>query len=145
MSVNSNASSSNAKPIFKHPVTIREQHLDSYGQVNTAIYLTLFEEARWELITQGEYGYQQVHDRKVGPIILEINLKFLKEIKLRENITITVELMSYEGKIAKLKQLMLKSNGDIAAELICTVALFDLTARKMILPTPEWLKAIGHY
>ncbi len=39
-----------------YPVTIRETHIDSLGHVNNAVYLTLFEEARWEWITAGGYN-----------------------------------------------------------------------------------------
>ncbi len=125
-----------------YEVLIRESHLDSYGHVNNATYLTLFEEARWELITQKGYGYHRVHETGLGPVILEIQLRFMRELKLRENIKITLHLVSYEGKIAKVKQQMIKPNGEVAAELLATVGLFDLKARKLISPTEEWLKAV---
>lgn len=126
-----------------YKVLIRESHLDSYGHVNNATYLTLFEEARWEIVTQRGYGYKKVHETGQGPVILEVNLKFLKELTLRETITITLELESYEGKIAKINQKMIKSNGDVASELKLVVGFFDLKARKLILPTPEWKVALG--
>ena len=50
--------------MFSYELLIREQHLDSYGHVNNATYVSLFEEARWELITRKGYGYQHVH--KIG-------------------------------------------------------------------------------
>lgn len=129
--------------MMEYKVLIREQYLDSYGHVNNANYLTLFEEARWEIITQRGYGYKKVHETKKGPVILELNLKFLKEIKLRETITITMEMISYDSKICHLYQRMIKENGDIASELKVTTALFDLVERKIIAPTPEWKEAVG--
>jgi acyl-CoA thioester hydrolase len=65
--------------IFEYEVLIKEQHLDSYGHVNNATYLALYEEARWEAITQRGYGYKTVHETGLGPIVLEVNVKFLKE------------------------------------------------------------------
>lgn len=128
---------------FRYELLIREHHLDSYGHVNNATYLTLFEEARWEIITKRGYGYEKVHETGLGPVILEVNLKFLKELKLREMIQIDFELISYEGKISKLKQTMINPRGQVACELLATVGFFDLKSRKLILPTPEWLQAIG--
>ncbi|MBO9666537.1 MAG: acyl-CoA thioesterase [Bdellovibrio sp.] len=126
-----------------YPVTIREHHVDSYGHVNNATYLALYEEARWELITPRGYGFADIHRLKQGPVILEVNIKFLKEIRLRENITITTEMMDYNGKIAHMMQKMVKADGTVASEAIFTFGLFDMKERKLVLPTPEWKKAIG--
>ncbi|MBC7420507.1 MAG: acyl-CoA thioesterase [Bdellovibrio sp.] len=130
--------------MFEYELLIREGHLDSYGHVNNATYLSLFEEARWEIITQRGYGYKKVHETGEGPVILEANIKFLKELKLREIIKITLELISYQGKISKLRQTMINPRGEVACELLVTVGFFDLKARKLILPTPEWSLAVGH-
>jgi acyl-CoA thioester hydrolase len=126
-----------------YKLLIRETHIDSYGHVNNATYLSLYEEARWEAITPRGFGFNDIHRLQQGPVILEVNIKFLKEIKLRENITIVSSIMDYEGKIGHMKQQMIKDDGTVASEAIFTFGLFDLKARKMILPTPEWKKACG--
>ncbi len=128
---------------FNYELTIKEQHLDSYGHVNNATYLSLYEEARWEAITQRGYSYETIHSTGLGPIILDVHLKFLKELKLREKINITLEVLSYEGKICKLKQQMINEKNEIASEALMTAAFFDLKNRKIILPNEAWLKAIG--
>lgn len=127
---------------FEYKVLIREQHLDSYGHVNNATYLALYEEARWEAITQRGYGYKKVHETGLGPVVLDINVRFSKELKLREMIVITLEVLSYEGKICKLKQQMIKENNEIASEALITISFFDLKNRKLISANPEWLYAI---
>lgn len=126
-----------------YQVLIRESHLDSFGHVNNATYLSLFEEARWDVVTEKGFGLYDIMKNKKGPVILEVNLKYLKEILLRETITITTDMVEYKGKIGKLKQVMIKPDGGIAAEAIFTFALFDLRERKIIDPTPEWLNAIS--
>jgi acyl-CoA thioester hydrolase len=128
---------------YEYPLVIKEHHLDSYGHVNNATYLALFEEARWEAITGRGYGFQQVHETGLGPVVLEVQLKFLKELKLREKIIITLDVESYEGKIFKLRQKMIKPNGEIAADAVFTGSFFDLKNRKLILPNADWLRAIG--
>ena len=124
-------------------IQIKESHIDSYGHVNNATYLTLYEEARWELITPRGYGFSEIHKLKQGPVILEVNLKFMKEIRLREYITITTEMMGTKGKISQMRQRMIKDNGDVASEAIFTFGLFDMKERKLIEPTTEWKKALG--
>src|SRR5690606_1902678 len=87
-----------------YPVTIRETHIDSLGHVNNAVYLTLFEEARWEWITTGGYGVAEIRHYQQSPIILDVAVKFLREVHLREAVEIESRLISYQGKIAKLEQ-----------------------------------------
>lgn len=132
-----------SKEVGTYKVLIRESHLDSYGHVNNATYLSLYEEARWELVTQRGYGYDYVHRSKQGPVILEVNLRFMKELNLREEINITTELLEYPSRIGKLLQRMIKTDGSIASEAVFTFGLFDLKTRKMIEPTPEWKRAVG--
>lgn len=129
--------------IGSYKLLIRESHLDSYGHVNNATYLDMYEEARWELVTGRGYGYKKVHQTGQGPVILEVNLKFIKELRLREEVTITTELVDYPGKVGRLKQQMIKPDGSVASEAVFTFGLFDLKARKMIDATPEWRIAVG--
>ncbi len=128
---------------FSYPLVIREQHLDSFGHVNNAAYLVLFEEARWEFITQNGYGLAQVQEWQKGPVILELNLRFKKEVKLRDQVTIVTHPAHLERKMTKLKQEMLLEGGTVAAELDLIFGLFDLQARKLIDATPEWKRALG--
>ena len=129
--------------IYRYPLTIKEFHLDSYGHVNNATYLALLEEARGEAITERGYGYDKVHESGRGPVILEANLKFSKELTLREKVVITMELVSYEGRIMKLRQHIFKENGEMACEALITAAFFDLAQRKIIMPDEAWKKAVG--
>ena len=117
--------------------------MDSFGHMNNAAYLVLFEEARWEFITRNGYGLKKVQELQQGPIVLELNLKFRKEITLREKIKITVELLETKKKISRFRQAMIKEDGTVATELELIFGLFDLRTRRLIEPTPEWKKAIG--
>lgn len=127
--------------IFKYPVLIRESHLDTFGHVNNAVYLELLEEARWELITANGYGLDKIKETGIGPTLLEINIQFLKEIKLRDEIIIETKSVSYEKKILNLEQRILRG-GELCCAAKLTLALFDLNQRKIIPPTKEWLAAI---
>lgn len=128
--------------VYTYPVTIQKSHLDVFGHVNNAVYLTLLERARWEIINNNGYGLDKMKATKLGPTIIEIKINFLKEIRLDETIIIETQLVSYERKIAKLAHRMLRGE-----ELCCTaefvIGLFDMEQRKLVAPTPEWLNALG--
>ena len=135
--------STSTPAIHEYKVLIHEAHLDTFGHVNNAVYLALLEEARWDLITHRGFGLAEVVQRQIGPTILEVNLKFRREIKNRETIVIRTWLESQEGKISRLKQAMINAKGEEACVAEFTIALFDMKARKLIAPTPEWKLAIG--
>ena len=133
------------RPLAHHlyELTILEGHLDTFGHVNNAAYLSILEEARWDMISSKGFGIPDILKTRIGPTILEIQIRFKKEIKLREKVSIESHTVSYEKKIAKLVQLIKNRDGEICTEAELTIALFDTKARKLILPTPEWLNAIG--
>lgn len=121
---------------------IKETDLDTFGHMNNAKYLSIFEEARWDWITQNGFGMKKMQQLGIGPTILEINLRFLKEIRVREEIEIESKVTSYVGKIGKLQQ-KITINSDTYCRAEFTIGLFDLNTRKLIQPIHEWLIAVG--
>src|ERR1700722_16760385 len=106
--------------VHTYPIKILEHHLDTFGHINNSKYLEIFEEARWELISQNGFGLEEVHKKMIGPIILGLTIQFRKEIKNREEIIITTQCSRYEGKVGQLVQKMIKENGDVACEATFT-------------------------
>ena len=129
--------------VHEYALVIREQHLDTFGHVNNAKYLEILEEARWDLITGNGYGLAEVIRRRIGPTILEINLKFQRELKNRQPIVIKTWMESYAGKIGRVGQEIRDPDGNLFCQALFTIGLFDLDARKLIPPTLEWLRALG--
>ena len=129
--------------IYHYELLIREHHLDSFGHVNHATYVEIFQEARWEFITSRGFGLEVVHRTGVGPVILEMEIQFLKEIRLRQSVRIESQLLSYEKKIGTLRQTILDDSNAICSEAKLVFGLFDMQARKLIMPTKAWLKAVG--
>lgn len=129
---------------YEYPVTILERHLDTFGHVNNATYLELYEEARWDFITRNGYDFARIQREKVGPIILDLNLTFKRELLNREKIIIKSQYQGMKNKyIMTLNQWMMKEDGKIASTLELSVALMDMKERKMVEPFSDWMKAIG--
>lgn len=135
--------SSHKPDIFRYPVLIREHHLDTFGHVNNATYLELLESARWEFITSRGFGLEKILESGLGPTILDLQIKFSKEIRLREEVIIESETLSYERKIGKMRQLIRNAEGQVCCDAQMTFGLFDTRERKLVLPTSEWLYAVG--
>ena len=128
---------------FEYDLTILESHLDTFGHVNNAVYLTLFEQARWQAITPRGFGLAEIQKSKLGPTILEIQIRFKREIKLREPIKILTKVLEQKGKVCTLRQTMMNERGEEACVADFVIGLFDLQKRKLIEPTPEWRFALG--
>lgn len=126
-----------------YKLQVLEAHLDSFGHMNNATYLQILEEARWDLITSRGYGYDKIHETKIGPTILEINLQFKKEIRLREIITIETRVKDYSKVVGNLVQEVKGPDGDMRCIAHFKIGLFDMNKRKLIAATPEWLHAVG--
>ena len=129
--------------VHEKTVVISEAHLDSFGHVNNARYLELLEQARWDLITERGFGIDVIRSTRTGPTILEINIRFMRELSARETVVIRTEMLSYERRSGKLRQQMVKADGNIACEAVFTIGLFDVERRRLIEPTPAWRHAVG--
>ena len=131
----------NAK-VFLYPLTIKENHLDSFEHVNNATYLNLFEQARWDMLKKNGYTWENMKETGVGPTILEIKITFLKELRLHDAIIIETQVISYKKKIGRLMQKMMR-DGVVCCEAEYVMGFFDLRTRKLVLPMPELLQAFG--
>jgi YbgC/YbaW family acyl-CoA thioester hydrolase len=134
---------SNPEKIHHYPLKILESHLDSFGHVNNATYLSLFEEARWDLVTNNGYSLKRIQEIGQGPVILRVTLEFIKELRLRQQIYIETRLLSYQKKLGVIYQEIKNEQNQVCTKAEFTMGLFDLKQRKLIAPTDEWLQAIN--
>jgi len=132
-----------ANRVFEQSIVIREQHLDTFGHVNNARYLEIFEQARWDLITDNGFGLEHIRSSGTGPVILEVSLRFLRELKNRDRVLVRSFVDSYEGKIGHMTQLLVNDAAQICCEGKFVFAQWDTRSRKIIAPTPEWRVAVG--
>jgi len=111
---------------FNYHLIIKEHHLDSFSHVNNATYLQLFEEARWEFLNARGFGLSAIHASGIGPVVLEINIQFLKELRLREAITITSQMQSYDKKIGvMLQRIYSEPEHTLCCQATMTFGFFD--------------------
>lgn len=127
--------------MHKYEVTIKENHLDTFGHVNNATYLELYEQARWEALNDHGVSVQKIIQDQVGPVLLKVELSFKKELLLRENIEIRSELIEkVNHKVMRVRQTMLDKNQEVASIAIFDIGVMDLTKRKLIRLDGVWLE-----
>lgn len=129
--------------IFHYDIQVSEVDLDVFGHVNNANYLRFLERARWNFINKNNYGLNKIQQEKKGPVLLEVNLQFRRELKAGEKILILSQCQSVDNKFMNLKQVIIKEDGKLSAEAKFLIGFFDLETRKLIQPNQEWLDAVG--
>jgi len=129
--------------IYSYPAIVKEVYLDTFGHMNNAVYLVLFEEARWDLLNKNGYGLEKIRETQLGPTIMEIRLTYLKELRLRDEFIIQTQLISYKMKVARMQQEMVRA-GEVCCRAEITFGLFSLKERRLVTPTADWLKAVGY-
>lgn len=130
--------------VFEYEVEIKEHHLDSFGHVNNAVYVKLYEEARWDFITKNGYGLDEITRTQKGPVLLDMKVRFKRELKNRERIVIYSRVSAViNERMAVLEQIIKKADGKVSSEASFTIGFFDMKERKLVDGSPEWLKSIG--
>jgi len=132
----------NRQAIESYPIKILEHHLDAYGHVNNVAYIGFLEQARWEFITSRGCGLEYVRSSNVGPVVLEIQTKFKKELRLRQEVLIKSQIESWRGKVGVMRQWFECKAGIVYCEARVTLGLFDLKRRKLVVPDDHWSKAL---
>lgn len=136
-----------SKP-FYYSCKILEHHIDTFGHVNNAITLQILEQARWDFITNGGFGVATIQKMRVGPVILDISVRFKREILLREEIEIeSINYWNGKSKIMETHQHIYVFREDFGKQLAThaefKVGVMDLEKRKLIDLHPDWIKAVG--
>jgi len=129
---------------FDYRVQVKEFHLDTFGHVNNAMYLVLYEEARWDFITNNGFGLDRIKADKMGPVIIEAQVKFKRELVNREWIHIQSRPGEVNGKLMEINQQIVRPDGKVASEAKFVIGFMDLKERKLIVPPQDWLKACGY-
>jgi acyl-CoA thioester hydrolase len=124
-------------------IKILEEYLDTFEHVNHASYLVLFEQARWDWITEKGYGLKEVRETQIGPVILSLEIQYRKELSARQEIVIESEVTSHQKLFTQIHQEMKSPDGTTHSIVDLKFGCFDLKRRKLIVPTPAWSAALG--
>lgn len=127
---------------FEYETIIDDHQLDILGHVNNARYLEILEAARWDLAKKSGLDlHESVTKDKIAVVVLEINVKFRKELKSGDPIKVASQYVSHTSKIFQVEQRILKQTGEISAIAVVTLAPFDLASRKIIDIPKAWVTA----
>ncbi|OLE21540.1 MAG: thioesterase [Catenulispora sp. 13_1_20CM_3_70_7] len=129
--------------VFSVPVTVRGYELDTQGHLNQAVYLQYSEHARWEVLRAAGIQQKEMVAGGIGPVVLEANIKYLRELRGGEEVDVTCEFAWAEGKVFQIKQQIVKKDGTVCADIVLVGGILDLRARKLVPDPVAALRAIA--
>ncbi|WP_194926868.1 acyl-CoA thioesterase [Catenulispora pinisilvae] len=129
--------------VFSVPVTVRGYELDTQGHLNQAVYLQYTEHARWEMLRAAGIGQNDLIAGGIGPVVLEANIKYLRELRGGDEVDVSCEFDWAEGKIFQFNQRIVKKDGTVCADIVLVGGILDLVARKLVPNPAERLAAVA--
>jgi len=129
--------------VFSRRYTVRWSDLDANRHMANTAYLDFATQVRFAYFDAGGFSQQDFARHRLGPAILEENIRYRRECHMLETLEVTFEVqqVSDDGSRFELVNRILKQDGEVAAVIAVKAAWFDLERRKICAPPPQ-LKAL---
>ncbi|MGW4870670.1 acyl-CoA thioesterase [Streptomyces chartreusis] len=128
---------------FSVRVTVRGYETDTQGHVNQSVYINYAEHARWSLLQAAGITQTGLIGKGVGPVALETTIRYKRELIAGDEIDVTCAFEWSGGKTFRIRQLVRKTDGTVAAELTAVGGLLDLQERKLVARPDEVFKELS--
>lgn len=117
--------------------------MDSNSHMANTAYLDKVVDAR--VLTLNELGFprEEFIRLRLGIVMMKDELEYKREVKWMEEIAITFWIagLAPDGSRFKVRNEILRANGDLCATVTSTGGFMDLDARKLVAPSKEVLAA----
>ncbi|MDG9728168.1 MULTISPECIES: acyl-CoA thioesterase [unclassified Streptomyces] len=128
---------------FSVPVAVRGYETDTQGHLNQSVYLNYAEHARWSLLRAAGIRQADLVARGVGPVALETTIRFRRELLAGDEVTVSCAFEWGEGKTFRIRQVIRKADGTVAAEVEGVGGLMDLRERRLVANPRERFKELA--
>ena len=123
-----------------HPVRVRWSDLDSYAHLNHAVYLSMCETARIELLEGIGWGLLAMQSSGFQLVVVEITAKFLASAEYGDDLTIHSDVVDVGRASTRWHQEMRRGDEQLFT-LEVKAAMTDLGG-KLVRPPAEFLDAL---
>ena len=119
---------------FSVEIDVRHYELDTQGHVNSATYLLYAEHARWQHLASLGIDRDALAARGVGPVFLEVVVRYERELRSGDRVRITSELNHPDRPATTffVEQSLTRTDGTPVATIRSTAGLLDLQTRRLI-------------
>jgi len=97
-------------------VRVRFYELDPYNHVNHSVYVSYFETARVELLTEAGYGLGAMRRDGLTILVSEIRTRFLKAAGEGDELVVETEILEFRRVTSQWRQRIMRGEELIAAQ-----------------------------
>ncbi|WP_217207351.1 thioesterase family protein [Streptomyces sp. AC550_RSS872] len=128
---------------FSVRITVRGYETDVQGHVNQSVYINYAEHARWSLLQAAGISQAGLMGKGVGPVALETTIRYKRELLAGDEVDVTCAFEWSGGKTFRIRQIVRKADGTVAAELTAVGGLLDLKERRMVANPQDYFKELA--
>ena len=116
--------------------------MDFNSHMRNTAFLDKSADVRMMFFSENGFPMDEFIRRKIGPVIMKDEIEYFKEIRLLEELRVTLAMAGLAGDGSRflLRNEFLRSNERVAARVTSAGGWLDLTIRKLV-PPPEALLA----
>jgi len=123
-------------------IPVRSTEVDYLGHVNNAKYLEYMEWGREDWIKQVGYSFDELVNRGIGTVTVNINIDYLGECYKGDLLVVnTRPLKTGNTSFVMHQEIFKKDSGIKVSDAHITIVLIDLTTRKSM-AIPDFLKEL---
>ena len=97
-------------------VRVRFYELDPYNHVNHSVYVSYFETARVELLTEAGYGLGAMRRDGFTILVSEIHTKFVKAAGEGDELVVETEILGFRRVTSRWRQRIIRGDELIASQ-----------------------------
>ncbi|TQK53662.1 thioesterase-3 [Brevibacillus sp. AG162] len=126
----------------RYHLTVRSTDIDVIGHVNNAKYLEYMEWARFEWIWEQGFTLDELRRRAIMPVVVNININYRKELKMREEVTAITTVVKVGEKSFVIRQELYNAADILVADADVTMVMIDANTRQSISLPAELKEAL---
>lgn len=128
---------------FKRTYEVRWADLDPNFHLRHSAYADYGAQGRMAFLSAKGFTLEKFREMNVGPVLFTESLKYLREVKSGDSITVHVDIseVSTDGRKWTILHQITRGDGETVAEILVTGAWFDTTTRKVCVPPPALMEA----
>ncbi|MDC0760910.1 thioesterase family protein [Brevibacillus sp. AG] len=116
----------------RYNLTVHSTDIDVIGHVNNAKYLEYMEWARFEWIWEQGFTLDELRRRAIMPVVVNININYRKELKMREEVTALTTVIKVGEKSFVIRQELYNAVDVLVADADVTMVMIDANTRQSI-------------
>lgn len=125
-----------AQPYRSHPISIEKDWIDYNGHLNMAYYNVIFDRGGDEFLADLGFGPDYAAERRLTIYTAEVHVCYVQEIHLDHIVTVTSQLIDFDGKRLHVYHEIVHRDGWVAATAEVLSLHVDMNGPRVV-PFPD--------